>query len=253
MANTIGFGQAAVNNTIGFGQGALSGGTPFSNTYSTTFDGIDDYVDCGNPTSLQITSELSISFWFKSSSTSDQAVITKDNLGQRCWGIWNNQYGLSSNKLQFYVFNSNLATSVESSTNLNDGNWHNIVCVFKPSTYLRIYADGSLDAENTTSIPTSIDNDIVDFLIGGIISSGNPLYMFQGNVDEVAVFNSELSASDVTTIYNSGIPNNLNDLSTPPLSWWRFEGTGTTATDSGTGGNDGTLENGVTRSTDVPT
>jgi hypothetical protein len=244
MANTIGFGQAAVNNTIGFGQGALSGGTPFSNTYSTTFDGIDDYVDCGNPTSLQITSELSISFWFKSSSTSDQAVITKDNLGQRCWGIWNNQYGLSSNKLQFYVYNSNLFTSVASSTNLNDGNWHNIVCVFKPSTYLRIYADGSLDAENTTSIPTSIDNDIVDFLIGGIISSGNPLYMFQGNVDEVAVFNSELSASDVTTIYNSGIPNNLNDLSTPPLSWWRMgDGSIYPTINDEIGGNDGTMTN----------
>ena len=45
----------------------------------------------------------------------------------------------------------------------------------------------------------------------------------------------------------------LNSLSTPPLSWWRFEeGSGTTANDLGTGGNNGTLTNGTAYSTDVP-
>jgi hypothetical protein len=256
MATNINF-----NKKLGITGGtgiSLPSSTPsYQNEYSFQFDGVDDYIDCGNDSSLQITSELSISFWFKSSSTSDQAVITKDNLGQRCWGIWNNQYGLSSNKLQFYVFNSNLATSVESSTNLNDGNWHNIVCVFKPSTYLRIYADGSLDAENTTSIPPSIDNDIVDFLIGGIISSGNPLYMFQGNVDEVAVFNSDQSAN-ISTIYNGGKPNDITSLS--PLSWWRmgesanWDGSNWRLTDQGSGGNNATSQNMIeaSRVTDVP-
>ena len=66
MANTIGFGQAAVNNTIDYGQGAIdntinwgksqtlspsgetnitgTGGTPpFSNVNSFSFDGIDEY------------------------------------------------------------------------------------------------------------------------------------------------------------------------------------------------------------------
>ena len=76
-----------------------------------------------------------------------------------------------------------------------------------------------------------------------------------GNVDEVAIFDSELSASDVTSIYNSGVPNNLNDLSTPPLSWWRCgDGdTSPTLTDNGSGGNNGTMTNFSTFSTDVPT
>jgi hypothetical protein len=71
-------------------------------------------------------------------------------------------------------------------------------------------------------------------------------------IDEVSVFNSALSQSDVTSIYGGGTPSSLSSYSSL-VSWWRFEGTGTTATDSGSGGNNATLENTVVRSTDVPT
>ena len=189
--------------------------------YSLDFDGTSDYIDLGNPTELQITDVLSISFWFKSSSTSDQAVISKDTLGQRCFAIWNNQYGTGQN-LEFVIYNSNSATSVISSTNPNDGNWHHVVCVFNPSTYLRIYVDGILNAENTTSIPTSIDNDTANFLIGGIISSGSPVYMFEGNVNEVAVWSDDLSAS-ANAIYNGGVPNDIASLYPTRLEgYWKL-------------------------------
>ena len=36
---------------------------------SFTFDGVDDYVNCGNDSSLVPTTELSISAWFKTSAT----------------------------------------------------------------------------------------------------------------------------------------------------------------------------------------
>ena len=69
-------------------------------------------------------------------------------------------------------------------------------------------------------------------------------------LDEVAIFNTDQS-SNVATIYNSGVPGDLSSLS--PLHWYRFEeGSGTTATDSGTGGNNGTIS-GATYSTSVPT
>ena len=78
---------------------------------------------------------------------------------------------------------------------------------------------------------------------------------FDGNIDEVAYFTSELSASDVTTIYNSGVPNDISSLS--PTGWWRMgdndSGTGTTVTDQGSGSNNGTLTNSPTFQTNVPT
>ena len=75
-------------------------------------------------------------------------------------------------------------------------------------------------------------------------------FYYEGKIDEVALWNSDQS-SNISTIYNGGTPNDLSSLS--PLTWWRFEeGSGTTAIDSGTGGNNGTLINGTAYSTDVP-
>ena len=72
-----------------------------------------------------------------------------------------------------------------------------------------------------------------------------------GGLDEIAIWNSDQSAN-VSSIYNSGAPNDISSLN--PLHWWRFEeGSGSTATDSGSGGNDGTLVNDVVFEEDVPT
>jgi hypothetical protein len=73
------------------------------------------------------------------------------------------------------------------------------------------------------------------------------------NIDEVSLFNSELSANDITSIYNSGVPNDIKQSFA--LSWWRCgDGdTSPTLTDNGSGGNDGTMTNFTTFSTDVPT
>jgi hypothetical protein len=73
-------------------------------------------------------------------------------------------------------------------------------------------------------------------------------------MDEVAIFDSTLSSSDISTIYNSGTPSNISSLS--PAGWWRMGendgASGTTITDQGSGSNDGTLVNGPTFSTNVP-
>ena len=216
--------------------------TPFSNTLSTTFDGVDDYVAIGNPTELQITGALSISFWYKSSSSTDQFAVGKDGLGTfRSFAVWTNSYG-APQTINFYIFSSGAITQVFSSSNYNDGNWHNVNCIFIPSTSLSIYVDGVLDGTNTTSIPSTIDNTTGNFDLGSLVSSGSPLFPFNGNLDEVAVWNTD-QTSNVSTIYNSGTPQDLTSLS--PVAWWR-NGDGdtyATLTDHGSGGNDGTMTN----------
>ena len=63
-----------------------------------------------------------------------------------------------------------------------------------------------------------------------------------GNLDELAVFSSVLSASDVSTIYGTGVPTSLSTLN--PVHWWRAdESTYPTLKDMGSGGNDGLMKN----------
>ena len=96
-----------------------------------------------------------------------------------------------------------------------------------------------------------MNNTSTNFTIGkyNTVSSN-----IAGNIDEVSIFNTELSASDVSTIYGTGVPNDILSIS-GLVSWWRCgDGdTSPTLTDNGSGGNDGTMTNFTTFSTDVPT
>ena len=76
---------------------------------------------------------------------------------------------------------------------------------------------------------------------------------FGGELDEISLFDSDKSAN-IATIYNSGVPTDLTSLS--PVNWYRMGdndgATGTTITDLGSGSNNGTLINGPTFTTNVP-
>ena len=82
--------------------------------------------------------------------------------------------------------------------------------------------------------------------------------MISGSLDEISIFNTELSASDVVSIYNNGVPNDISSLN--PISWFRmgedatWDGTQWTLSDNGSCGNDGTSENMslASRTNDVP-
>ena len=86
----------------------------------------------------------------------------------------------------------------------------------------------------------------------GYVSASPPVNV---NYDELATFNSALSASDISNIYNSGGPGALSGYATLAGHWRMGDsdgGTGTIVTDE-KGGEDITLLNGATFSTDVPT
>ena len=243
--NTIEYGQGAVNNTIGWGQGAKVGSS-FSNLKSIALDGVDDFVDCGNPASLQITGELSISAWFKTSSTSAQAIVSKDGEDpNRSFLLF---YSTSASTIRFVIFQGGSVNVTTSTSTVTDGNWHHVLAVNDGSD-LKIYIDGVLEDTNVGG-GGSIDNTSAEFHIGKKERATGDF--FNGVIDEVAVWNSDQSAN-ASSIYNSGVPNDISSLS--PLSWWRC-GDGDSAptiVDHGSGGNNGTMTNFSTFSTDVPT
>ena len=241
--NGIGYGITPFMGSHGILARSSGGGvTPFVNEYSMSFDGVDEYFSAGNPASLQITGSLTISVWVKMSLTADDQtpILSKDNTTQRCFALWGCIFGV--NNPRFIIFNNNTAIRVNATTNIKDNNWHHILVSFIPSTSLSIYVDGVLEGINTTSIPSSIDNDAINFEIGRL----STFYWFEGNIDEVAIWNNDQS-SNASSIYNGGVPTDLTSLS--PVSWWRmgdndtWNGSTWTLTDNGSGGNDATSVN----------
>ena len=233
----------------------------FSNVYSVAFDGSNDFVTMGNVLNTSNTGadELSISVWYKTTTNATQLIVAK----------WANQspfngYALFlvGKELRFFIgsFVGNAYINVKSNSinSLIDGNWHHVVLTYdgsRASSGVKIYVD-------STEISLNIIRDVApdgvsdyssyqDFMIGVRGNASNIGLPFDGNIDEVAVFNSELSASDVTAIYGIGVPTSLASYS--PLSWWRCgDGdTASTLTDNGSGDNNGTI-NGATIVEDVP-
>ena len=275
MANTIGYGQGAVNNTNGFGKAPtnntidfgevcsdswspetnLTGSSgAFTNTQSIELDGIDAFVDMGNTLDFTNTDAFSISCWFKRTRTGvSEFLVSKQDSTSNSRG-YTLLIPFDDNKVTVVIRNNTASSGrliVDCTTAITDTNWHHIVMTYDGSSNvsgINLYLDGNNDTGVTSGTLSATISNTANFQIGAKNASNE----FSGNIDEVALFNSELSASDVTSIYNSGVPNDISSIS-GLVSWWRFEGTGTTAIDSGSGGNNGVLDNTVVRSTDVPT
>jgi hypothetical protein len=239
------------NGNLGRIRMYLNQPTPsFTNTKSILLDGIDDYVYVPNSISLNITTAMSVSMWFKTTSSSGMYPLTQGSGSEIKYFI---QFYAPINRIRLQIWDgSNVTIAVDNTQVFNDGQWHNLTFTTDALTTtngVKIYFDGNLLSNKGTLNNNGIFNTSFGLFIGQIPNTQR----FNGNIDEVALFNSELSASDVTSIYNSGVPNDISSLS--PVSWWRCgDGdTSPTLTDNGSGGNDGTMTNFSTFSTDVPT
>ena len=260
MANTIYWGQAAVNNTNGFGQGAKIGGSSFSNLKSILLDGIDDFVDCGDNDNLSFgdtSSDFPFAFsvWAKVDNlTTSHVLLEKRDASSNYEYIF---YIGSDGAIYNNIYSDGAALNRrgrKTSTGLISINtWYHIVMTYdgqggtNASDGIKIYLDGLRvdNANNQKNSYVAMRNTSNPFKIGEFIA---------GNIDEVSVFNSELSQSDVTSIYGGGVPSSLSSYSSL-ISWWRCGDSDTSPilSDNGSGGNDGTMTNFTTFSTDIPT
>ena len=278
MANTIGYGQGSKQNSIDWGQGAtdntidwgksqtlspggetnITGASDYTNTKSILIDGVDDYVSCDDADNLSFgdgssDSPFSISAWIKPDVTSRFRLIFK-------YGSTLKEYFFqiaAGGELQVSLKDTINDASIgrNGNTTITTASWSHVAMTYNGSghaTRIKVYLNGSLDNGSTTGSGsyTAMSNTSEPLEIGRFTSGSYA----DGHIDEVAIFNTELSATDIENIYNSGAPTDLTGTS-GLVSWWRM-GDGDTAptiTDNGGGGNNATMNNFSTFSTNVPT
>jgi len=239
----------------------------FSNAYSLELDGTNDYVEVGSVTGFSL---KGLSLWIK-----PDHVITYNSAGiDYVIGLGDGDEGLFlsgdlSSRLNDEVIGfagaaGNYLWGYSGQGISISADWHHIAVTWNVSNSSTnpgnegydIYLDGvSVGNEYGTWGSGNGVPFTCDFVrIGARNRGGSATYYTGGYIDEVAVFDTSLSASDITTMYNSGVPTDITSLS--PVGWWRMgdndSGTGTTITDQGSGSNDGTLTNSPTFSSSVP-
>jgi len=241
--------------------------------YIFDFDGVDDYVDIFDSVtvpadfqSIGNSNSYSISAWIKTTQDASGhfywysgATIIELRQQQGANSHIPFNFGISYNPSGGYSFltfgrSNDYATGADfvfSTADVNDGNWHHVAITIDVNDYI-FYVDGSTAGSGTFSTATgdcSVSTTTSNMQIGSRSrdSGLKDRNLFDGQVDELSIFNYKLTSGNITSIYNSGVPNNLNDLSTAPILWYRMGEEATFSTNwtvpDQIGSNDGTSAN----------
>jgi hypothetical protein len=195
----------------------LSTISKFTNTYSMDFDGVDDYLDLGTESTVANGGQFTLSFWIKGNS---QPIGAKYLFSADYYNL-HTFWTIQNTELYWRNINSNYKLL---STNLLDGDWHHILIIWNPdgaNSTIRCFTDGANEVNIATDFRYAPGWNGGAYQ-GGLQYIGNrgggTFPGFNGSIDEFAVWNDDQS-SNVSTIYNGGVPNDLTDLS--PDYWLR--------------------------------
>jgi hypothetical protein len=214
------------------------------NTLSLHFDGTNDQVNANNTFGNFGTGNFTIEFSIKSATPSlNKCIISKrDFCG--CANFWNI---IQRNDGKLMVEGSQNAscgngTNVTSNNIISDNNWHHIAIV-RSGTSLKIYIDGIEDINGFSS--TDFNNS-ANIVLGNNTCSG---VNFNGQLDEVRIWNVARSANDINLLKNASISGSESGLLTyydfnnsPAIPGGNNAGL-TVLDDRSSSNNDGTLVN----------
>jgi len=231
-------------------------------TKSVLFNGSTQYGTAGDVLDFEYTSPFSISVWFKTATTDIILLSKEDTTNYRGYEV-----GLQnalSNSFYFVLRNdnspSNQITVHGDTTGLNDGKWHHAAVTWKGDPTPDATTDVELYVDGVPQTLTIIDNSLTGTTLNaasfnvGARNDGTDGW-WDGSVDEVAIYDRELDATEVQRIFNLGNPSDLKHANMPSnLVWWcRMGENGTPPTlDDEVGSNDLTLVNSPTISSDAP-
>ena len=155
-----------------------------------SFDGVNDYVDCGNDESLNIISAITIEAWVNTNSLEDRKIITRVKGSQWVDRVY--QMYVIGGKINWMVYNGlpNGIIDVKSGA-IETGKWYRVVGTFD-SSYVRLYVN-NVKYETLNTIGTLTSNPSIHTRIGTWITSN----YFHGLIDELRVYNRALSAEEI--------------------------------------------------------
>ena len=188
--------------------------------YALQLDGTSNFIDCG-ATVQQPTTNYSVSCWVKLDSVALSGLVGNFKTGSTP------QVGFAltlSSGLNFQFWadgtaNSNGGTVTGTSTP-NSSTWYNVVGTYDGSI-VKIYVNNVL--ENSVSYSATLNATDQNLVIGRWYGNYSDYYT-AGSMSNVSVWNTALTSAQVTELYNSGVPSNLNNHSAVSslVSWWQL-------------------------------
>lgn len=175
-----------------------------------SFDGSDDYIDLsshiGDYSGLN---HGTISAWVKTVDAAERkpiVTLNDANAGDSDRIVFE---VLDGGQLQLIVRDGGSnQVQLESTTTVNDGNWHHVVA-WSSGSQARLYIDGQrVTAFDTDTNNSNWFNDVsgLDAMYIGYDNWGNsPDLWFIGQIDDVRIYNRPLSSWEIEELYKAGL------------------------------------------------
>lgn len=216
-----------------------TGAVPFENSWSASFDSADNDHLAISGFGTAGESIGCVSVWVNTTVQIQSGVPLNHSRGYFIgWGGassfngFNHGYMNTADKLLSYYAGGYRSYWSTGSGKKLDAGWHNIVLNHNGTGY-EFYVDGVNASSHAlggpvTVLPTSKASGTgLDSLTIGKTGGG---FGTTGLFDEVALWSDGLTSSQISDIYNNGVPGDLEDLT--PTGWWRM-GDSDSATDGG--------------------
>jgi len=196
------------NDSVGGNNGTVYGAALSNDRFgnlNSSYDLTDNtYISLGSGSSLQMgTSDYTLAAWIKCNQYDpDRYIISRYDTYSPGYGLGTGQNGGP------YAF---IATAgygqdrdFRGGSDLNDGSWHSLVATYKRDDQLKVYLDGNI----LLNINTGNYGIDISSLNSDILSSV-PCYIgkqeggtsFIGKIDDVGIWNTALSSSQVSSLY----------------------------------------------------
>jgi len=180
------------------------------------FNGASNWISAGTAASLNGTNDFTVSAWVQTTAATSGTILQ-----QRDATNFVGEYELEVNAngtVTFYIFGSggyqfNLTTTQI----VNDGQWHTLMAMRSGGTNGYIYIDGVLAASASGPVQ-ALDSTINTYLGRDVRNANNS---FNGQIDEVAIFNRALTTNQIAQLSNT------NQYLLPPQ--WNNSTVGTVA------------------------
>lgn len=254
-------GEVKDNSTNGYngtGKNAVLNTIPGKIYRGGIFDGIDDYVELNGFPNLG--KNFTITAWIKADSVTtgkDRRIFADDRNNSAGYGFSLGDGG--NGRLRFFSRGINPIILDSNNGVVQPGQWYFVSAVHNADAKTRsIYVNGQRVAHGSYTGSWGIDNGSSS--IGGEVdgtSEGVSRWRFDGSIDEVTVFNTPLSATQLLEIYNYQSSNKNFDGTnrSAPIcasAEYRFDSCSEVETiiDSSGYGFNGIVENGPVKITD---
>ncbi len=169
-----------------------------------SFDGVNDNIIIASDEILNVgTSDFSISIFFRSENLTNACLI-----GKRSYSLGNGySIFLQNNALYGQLIDENSASqSPGCNFNTTENQWHHYVVTFDRDNNQLAYMDGIFcDYVGILDESGNIVNE-TDLFIGFFQPPGNDCwtgcYFFNGQLDDIAIYNRALTQEEITALYN---------------------------------------------------